>query len=120
MRIRAKLLFDPDRGWHVDLPTYAMIPNTWLPKIAGGVPIPAHTNTQTGAPVPAGVADLCDGNGIHHRAAPNDARLANLSCEVEVPDNYIDPDTGAIDPNRIRQIHKTHPRWADPDQPPNV
>jgi hypothetical protein len=115
---RFPLTFSPERGWHVALPTYAMIPGTWLPKIAGGVPIPAHINSTTGAAVPAGVADVCDGNGIHHRVQPNDPRIANLSCEVEFPDDYFGNAAGDLDVANLRLKYKGNPLWDRADLVP--
>lgn len=98
MRKRVKLKFDVERGWCVDLPTYTMISASLRPLIAGKT-------------TPDGVA---------RNANPADPALATLTVEVDCPDDYADPTTGAISPARIREIYSNHPRWRDPLKPPDV
>ena len=94
MRKRVKLIHTPGTGWHVDLPTYTMVRNSVLPVIAG----------------------LTSANGVLLSADAGDPRLATLTCEVDCPDQYIDPATGLITPDKVRRDHTGHPNWDRPDK----
>jgi len=118
MRRRFLITYSPGLGYHVDLPRFQMIPGTWRPIIAGGVNIPAGTHPGTGAPTPPSVADVCDGNGIHHLVQPSDPRIAQITVECEIPDTYYGDDVGDIDLDNLRRIYAAHPRYDRADYLP--
>ena len=97
MRMRVKVRWDGS-SWTVDLPQFSMVPDSWLPVIP----------------------DVTSENGVLPHVDPADPRLAGLSCEVEVPDRIVDPDTGRPSAERIRQLYRNHPRLGRPDYVPDV
>jgi len=96
MRARVRLQHSADAGWHIDLPTYTMIPDSFLPLIPGKI----HKN------------------GVTATTNPADPALNAMTVEVECPDNYAHPVTGKIDNPRIRAIYNGNPKWDRPDYIP--
>lgn len=99
MRIRVKMKRNADGIWSVDLPTYSMVPGSFRPVIA----------------------DLTTEDGVLAAADPADPRLRRASIEVDCPDEYFDEQTGQLDPQNLRRIHKGHPRWNKANtEPPDI
>ena len=93
MRLRLKVK-KIDGVWAVDLPTYSMVPGTFLPVVPGKV-------TQ---------------NGVLPSVSGNDPSVRMLSSEVEVPDEIVDMDTGEIDIGAIQRKYAGQRRWDDPSR----
>lgn len=93
MRKRVKLSYTAQTGWHVDLPTYQMIPGTCLPIIAGKT----------------------TPDGVLPTANPADPALNALTVQIECPDDYADPTTQKINPSQVRRKYKGNPKWDRPD-----
>jgi len=90
---------DADRdAYHVHLPTYAMVPGSWLPLIPGKIDKDGVLSTQP------------DGKPV----VLSPAELAQLTCEVLVPDDECN-DQGQPDKAKIRQKYKGQPRWDRDD-----
>jgi len=96
MLARVKLTHTVNRGWHVDVPTYSMIADSFLPIIPGKI----------------------DKNGPLATTNPADPALNAMTVQVECPDNYAHPITGKIDNPRIRAIYQGNPKWDRPDYIP--
>lgn len=84
MRRRVAVLFEAGRGWFVNLPTYSMVPHSFLPAIAGKV----------------------DVDGVLAGAALTDDELAQLSCEVDIPDSFIDEADGLISRKKLATMYE--------------
>ena len=93
--IRTRIFYKNNR-YCVDLPSYVMVPGSWRPLVPGKVS-------------PDGVAP-----GVNF----DDPELEGLTCEVIVDDIYMTD--GAVDVDKLRDIHRGHPRWDDPDRPPRI
>lgn len=90
MRKRVPIRWNATLGYHVDLPTYTMVPKSWLGMKHGNVTV----------------------DGVNAKAK-NHAELAPLlTVEVDIPDEYCNPDTGAIEAARIRKHHRGNPDWC--------
>lgn len=89
MRVRVRVVYSERLGWHVALPTYTMVPHSWKPVI----PNKSHQD------------------GVLPQTDPADPALRDLTCEVEVPDSYVDPETGKLDEKSIRKLYKGHKLW---------
>jgi len=99
MRKRLPLSHDADRSWHVDLPTYSMIPGTCLPITLG----------------------LIDKNGILALADTAAALALNPSVECDIPDDTPMTDPATIDAAKMRERYREHPRFKRPDwTPPKI
>lgn len=91
MRKRVKLIYNSMHGWCVDLPTYAMLPDSMLPTLK----------------------NICDGDGISPLVDERDPDLPTFTVEVDVPDDYCNPATGEIEIARVRAAHRGHGYWDD-------
>jgi hypothetical protein len=98
MRKRVKLKHSPERGWYVDLPASAMVAGAWLPII------PNKTTRD----------------GVLPATDPADPALNALTCEVEIDDRYANAAGTGIDLDKLRALHRGHPRWSDSVNPPDV
>jgi hypothetical protein len=91
MRKRAPLHYDKTTGaWTVDLPTFAMIPGTFLPIIK----------------------DKIDANGILLAFTEEDQARYHPTVEVEIPDHWPKNDTGELDHKKLRAMYTEHPRFG--------
>jgi len=81
-------------GYHVHLPTYVMVPGSWLPVVQGRI-------DKDGV-------RLFDDDKKPVVLTP--AETAQLTCEVLVPDEFCD-DKGQLDQAKIRSKYKGQPRW---------
>lgn len=93
MRKRVKVTYDATRGFHVDLPSYAMVPGTFEPV----------------------TPDLVAADGVLATAKVADALALGLTVEVDVPDEDCDCEKGAIDPKKIRARYRAWRQRAAPD-----
>lgn len=98
MRKRVKLQHDAVRGWHVDLPTYAMIPGSCLPI----------------------TATLIDKDGVLRGADVASVLALNPTVEVHCPDEYQGKQAGTLDAERIRKLYEGHPEYGKPSYTPKV
>lgn len=92
MRSRIRITWSQQLGWHIDLPTYVLVPGSFLPLIAG----------------------LIHADGVDPSADPQDPQLASLSAECEHPDNYAAGAGSEIDARLIGKIYRGHPRFGSP------
>ncbi len=99
MRVRVKHV---NGAYRVKLPTYRMIPGSFLPLIPGVV----H---RDGVEPPNDTPPGWNGN-------PNDPRLSGLSVLVDVPDEYEIQRGFAHMKERIRSIYKGNPDWDNDDE----
>jgi len=88
MKLRVKVRWD-GAAYSVDLPEYRMVPGSWEPLI----PAVIHAD------------------GVYPAITTDDPRLNALSCEVEVPDRIVDPNTGRPDMAKIRGRYRNDPKW---------
>ena len=91
MRKRMMLYFDAARGWHVDLPTYQMVNDTFDPVTAG----------------------LIHANGVFPGAPVAEVLALGPSVEVELPDDTPTTKAGKIDTAALRKMYADHPRFGD-------
>jgi hypothetical protein len=96
MRRRVKVIFR-DEAWRVDLPSYQMVPGSWLPVIPG----------------------VTFADGVLPGVDPDLPALAALTCMVDFPDDIANPQTGRPDHAKIRALYRGQPRW-DKAAPPDV
>jgi len=98
IRVKVQAPDADNDSWHVHLPTYMMVPESWQPIIAGRV-------DNDGV-----LAKMPDGKPV----VLTPAEKAQLTCEVLVPDGECD-DKGQLDKAKIRQKYKGQPRWDRDD-----
>jgi hypothetical protein len=92
MRKRATLSWAPQTGWYVNLPHYAMIPDSFQPLIK----------------------DTIHANGVYPNVVPMDALVHNPTVLIDIPDDHVDPDTGQVDTERLRKIYAGTVKWDAP------
>lgn len=92
MRKRLALSHDATRGWHVDLPSYAMVPGTMQPVTAG----------------------LVFADGIYPSADTAKVMALIPSVEVECPAGYAETPGGPLNAALIRAMYKGHPIFGTP------
>jgi hypothetical protein len=90
MRKRLPITYTAQRGWHVALPTYQMIPGTFQPITKG----------------------LIDKDGVLAAADTTKVLTLTPTVEVDFPDEYMHDDLDGIDPGKIRNMYKDHPLWS--------
>ncbi len=97
MRKRAPATYNAKTDtWHVDLPTYSIIPGTWQPI----------------------TPDLIGDNGVHPTASPAKVLAKHPTVEVEIPDEWPLTADGQIDAERLRIMYRGHPRFGSDDFTP--
>lgn len=99
MRRRLRLSYSTARGFYVDMPTYAMVPGTFLPVVAG----------------------VIDKDGPASGGDPTAIMGHNPSVEVILPDDVLLTVGGMIDAASIRHRYSSHHRfglaaWNPPDE----
>lgn len=93
MAIRVKMRWD-GAAYGVDLPTYRVVNGSFRPVIDG----------------------VIGPDGVLPETSVNDPRLNGLTCEVEVPVNLLNPNSGRPDIALIRAIYRGQPRWDTDDR----
>jgi len=89
---------DDTPAYHVHLPTYMMVPGSWLPIIPGRVDKDGVLSMQP------------DGKPV----VLTPAEHAQITCEVDVPEDIVDAQ-GRLDKAKIRAKYKGQPRWDRQD-----
>lgn len=96
---RVPIVFSPDRGYHVDLPTYFMIANTWLPIARG----------------------LIHRDGAEPNAEPADVLALKPTVIVSAPVEDCMTDDGQVCPIKIAEKYRGNPRYDHSDyRPPQL
>ena len=97
---RVCLSYDTARkGWRVNLPTFSMLPGSFLPVTDG----------------------LIDADGPLASADPKAVLAVNCSVLVEIPDDTPVDQAGDFDAGGIRDMYAGHPRFGVDDYtPPSV
>jgi len=99
MRKRFPLDYTPEKGFHVDLPHYSMVPGTWLPIVNGLI----HAD---------GCTPDCD---------PADAIAHQVSCLVDIPHDVILDGHQQIDTAKMRRRYPTDSQYGDKTyRPPRI
>ncbi len=91
-RIRVKATWD-GQSYKVNLPEYVSVPGSWQPVLEGYI-------------TPHGPLPDVD---------PYKVLAATPTVEVDVPDRIVDPDTGQLSKQRIRELYKGQPLWDRDD-----
>lgn len=90
MRLRVKIRWVED-AWSVDLPVYTIVPDSFRPLIP----------------------EIIHSNGVAFSVDPSDPRLSGISCEVEVPNNFMNS-TGKVSIAKVRGLYKGQSKWDRP------
>jgi len=85
-------------GYYVDVPSYRMLPDTWLPITPG----------------------LIYKDGAFAGAAPAAVLALSPSVVCELPAETPLDDLGKIDQRPLQKMYATHPRFGKPDYVPPV
>lgn len=96
---RVALDFSSTRGYHVRLPTYTMMPGTFLPIIKG----------------------VIHADGAYPNAEPKDVLAVTPTVIVSIPDAYTLDSDGQLDKLAIIRTHEGHAIYGRYDYaPPRV
>src|SRR6266702_118260 len=87
---RAPIAKLPTGAWGVDLPTYQMLPESFLPVTPGKI----------------------SPNGLVANFSDADLALLAPTVLVEIPDNWPIDDTAHLHTEKRRALYKQHPRFG--------
>jgi len=71
----------------IDLPTYEIISDSWRPSIP----------------------NISGPSGILGGVAADNPRLAEITCEIIIPDEYLE--RGSLSENNLRSKYRGNPNW---------
>lgn len=86
MRKRFLLSFSKLHGWHVQIPSYSMVPGSFEPVTSGLVSV----------------------DGIESGAQPADVLALGASVLCEIPDDWAVDSSGDLDVVALRRLYRNH------------
>ncbi len=89
MRRRAPITFTKELGWHVDLPTYIIVPESFLPITKNKIHADSIDPDFTG----------------------DDLARLKPTVEIEIPDDWPIKADGQLDAEKMRAMYRDHPRF---------
>jgi hypothetical protein len=100
MKIRVPLVWAKSLGWHVELPSYTMVPNSWQPQTPG----------------------IIEGDVVIYKIENNKnisqdekALELNPTCEVIISEEIANDTLSGFDIKKIRSLYQDNPLWTRKD-----